>query len=184
MPELRKASQHFTSDKVQFGTVDCTLHSSLCSSEGIRSYPTTALYNGSKIDYFHGKPNEEGIVEFVEDMLSPSGLIYFSSSLLVYSNLYFISIVIHLDENTFGQLKRKPSNELWVVDFFAPWCGPCQRLAPQWRALGKQMAQFQQVKIAQVDCEANHEICNSQNVRSYPTIRLYPLESKGLNTVA
>lgn len=73
IPEIRKASQHFTSDSIQFGTIDCTIHSNLCSYEGIRAYPTTRLYNGSQMHHFHGVPNEQGIVEFVENMLHPIG---------------------------------------------------------------------------------------------------------------
>lgn len=73
MPEVRRASQHFSSNSIQFGTIDCTLHSHLCSSEGIQSYPTVMLYNGSKISYFHGVPNEQGLVTFVDDILNPSG---------------------------------------------------------------------------------------------------------------
>lgn len=73
IPELRKASQHFGPESVQFGTIDCTLHSNLCSNEGIRAYPTTRLYNGTQIHHFHGVPNEQGIVEFVEHMIHPVG---------------------------------------------------------------------------------------------------------------
>lgn len=164
MPELRRASQHFGKDRVQFGTVDCTLHRELCSQLGIQSYPTTVLYNGTKKSYFHGVPNEDGIKEFVQDMISP--------------------LVITLDGSSFARLMRKPEAELWLVDYFMPWCGPCQRLAPEWRNLAKQMVQFEQVKIAHVDCEENSDLCTAQNVHSYPTIRMYPLGSKGLNTVA
>lgn len=73
MPEIRRASQHFDSSTVQFGTLDCTLHSELCTSEGIRSYPTLMLINGSNVIYFHGVPNEQGLVSFIEDTLNPSG---------------------------------------------------------------------------------------------------------------
>ncbi|KAF5269547.1 hypothetical protein FQR65_LT17954 [Abscondita terminalis] len=38
--------------------------------------------------------------------------------------------------------------------------------------------------MAQVDCTQQSNLCHSQNVKSYPTIRLYPLGSEGLNTVA
>lgn len=124
-------------------------------------------------------------------------------------NLFLI--VLTLDESNFVQLTRKPKDELWAVDFYAPWCGPCQKLGPEWRKFAKevkketfllilslhfhifflliltfcfQMVRFPEVKVAEVDCVANTELCNAQNIRSYPTIRLYPLDSRGLSSVA
>lgn len=73
MPELRRASQQFTPDVIQFGTVDCTLHSALCSRHGVRSYPTTAFYNGTKKQYFHGRLQEDSIVDFIQDIVNPAG---------------------------------------------------------------------------------------------------------------
>ncbi|XP_060524130.1 dnaJ homolog subfamily C member 10-like [Cylas formicarius] len=163
-PELRKASLAFEPEVVQFGTVDCTLHRDLCFKEGIHSYPTLTLYNRSQTHRFQGTPSEETIVEFIRDTLNP--------------------IVVSLDENSFGRLARKSDKELWMVDFFAPWCGPCQKLAPEWRKLAKSVSDFKQVVIAQVDCVANSEMCDHQNIGGYPTIRLYPLGSKGLSSVA
>ncbi|XP_050310725.1 dnaJ homolog subfamily C member 10-like [Anthonomus grandis grandis] len=163
-PELRKASQHFKPEVVQFGTVDCTLHRELCSSQGISSYPTMYLYNGSSVQRFHGTPNEASIVEFLQDAINP--------------------VVVNLNEDNFSLLARKPAKEMWVVDFFAPWCGPCQQLAPEFRKLAKSLSQFKDIIIAQVDCVANNQLCSSQNIGAYPTIRLYPLGSKGMSTVA
>ena len=46
--------------------------------------------------------------------------------------------VISLDERSFESLLgTKSEEEMWLVDFYAPWCGPCQQLAPEWRKLGK-----------------------------------------------
>lgn len=73
MPELRRVSQKFDSEKIQFGTIDCTQHVNLCTRQGIQSYPTTGFYNGSQVQYYVGMPNEESIFEFVEDLLNPSG---------------------------------------------------------------------------------------------------------------
>lgn len=93
-------------------------------------------------------------------------------------------VVIHLDDSSFAKLVRKPKEEIWVVDYFAPWCGACKILSPKWRTLAKSVQDLTQIKIAQVDCEENPELCSAQNIRAYPTIRLYPLGSKGLSTVA
>uniref|UniRef100_A0A1B6L6Y1 Thioredoxin domain-containing protein n=1 Tax=Graphocephala atropunctata TaxID=36148 RepID=A0A1B6L6Y1_9HEMI len=40
------------------------------------------------------------------------------------------------------------------------------------------------VFVGEVNCEEEQELCRQQGVRSYPTIRLYPLQSTGLSTVA
>lgn len=34
-------------------------------------------------------------------------------------------------------VKNKASDEIWLIDFYAPWCGPCQQLSPEWRRLAK-----------------------------------------------
>lgn len=47
-----------------------------------------------------------------------------------------------------------------------------------------QLKNFTQIKIAHVDCVQNADLCSAQSVNSYPTIRMFPLGSKGLNTVA
>ncbi|XP_066146223.1 dnaJ homolog subfamily C member 10-like [Euwallacea fornicatus] len=163
-PELRKASQHFEPEVVQFGSIDCTLHRELCFTQSINSYPSMKLYNGTKIQNFQGVPDELGIVDFIEDVINP--------------------VVVTLDESSFSLLARKPSTEMWVVDFYAPWCGPCKQLAPKYRSFAKSVSGLKNIVVAQVDCVANAEICDSQSVRGYPTIRLYPLGSKGLGSVA
>ena len=46
--------------------------------------------------------------------------------------------VVSLDETSFEELVGgKTEEEMWLVDFYAPWCGPCQQLAPEWRKLAK-----------------------------------------------
>lgn len=46
--------------------------------------------------------------------------------------------VVTLGPDSFQQLvkQRKPT-ETWMVDFYAPWCGPCQALLPEWRRMAR-----------------------------------------------
>jgi len=73
---------------------------------------------------------------------------------------------------------------MWIVDYFAPWCGPCQKLAPEWIVVAKTLNNLSFVNVANIDCKAESSLCASQDVRSYPNIRMYPLGSEGLSTVA
>jgi len=40
------------------------------------------------------------------------------------------------------------------------------------------------IHVGAVDCEVEISLCRQQGVRSYPTIRLYPLGGQGLSTIA
>ncbi|KAG8198254.1 hypothetical protein JTE90_021511 [Oedothorax gibbosus] len=154
LPHWRKASQT-SGHLVKFGTVDCTVHVSLCRQYKINSYPTAILYNQSVPHKFHGSHSQQQLEEFLEDILNP--------------------IVVPLTPTTFESLvQAKSISEIWAIDFFAPWCGPCQQLAPQWRKLAKMLTNQPLVHIGEVDCQKYHSLCTSVGVNSYPTIRLYP----------
>mmetsp|Transcript_28690 Transcript_28690/g.111964 ORF Transcript_28690/g.111964 Transcript_28690/m.111964 type:complete len:440 (-) Transcript_28690:1273-2592(-) len=61
------------------------------------------------------------------------------------------------------------------VDFYAAWCPHCQRLSPTWEALAGHLQQSGQknVVIASVDCVKYKDLCSNQNIRGYPTMRLF-----------
>jgi len=60
------------------------------------------------------------------------------------------------------------------VNFFAPWCIWCQRLEPVWEAFAERIEQEQlPMSIVKVDCVENSQLCQSQRIQAFPTLRLF-----------
>lgn len=58
-----------------------------------------------------------------------------------------------------------------LVDFWAPWCGPCKMVAPLLDELAVEMAG--QIKIAKVNADENQEIVQQFGIRGIPTLMLF-----------
>ena len=58
-----------------------------------------------------------------------------------------------------------------VVDFWAPWCGPCQSMAPNFEAAAKNFRG--KVRFAKLNTEIEQSIAGEKGIRSIPTIILY-----------
>lgn len=79
------------------------------------------------------------------------------------------------------------SGQTVIVEFFAPWCGHCKRLAPVWSQFADAVAQHDldhsnNLTVAQVDCTSNMLLCEQQGVKGFPTIKYYNDETGELGS--
>lgn len=63
--------------------------------------------------------------------------------------------LVALSDNTFHQ--EVQGSDIWLIEFYAPWCGHCKSLKPDWEQLASNVKG--RVKIGAVDCTANDATC-------------------------
>ncbi|KAA0910930.1 thioredoxin [Pusillimonas sp. ANT_WB101] len=75
---------------------------------------------------------------------------------------------IELDKDTF-QTAIQDTKPL-IVDFWAPWCGPCNNFAPTFEAAAEKN---DDITFAKVNTEVEQELATTLSIRSIPTLMVF-----------
>ncbi|KZT33157.1 thioredoxin-domain-containing protein [Sistotremastrum suecicum HHB10207 ss-3] len=124
-------------------------------------------------------------------MLPASLLALLSVSLSASSTWALPTIESHSPQLTPSDFTPELLNGTWLVEFFSPYCGHCRHFAPTWEQLYERVitngddeshdnVRTEGIKMGQVNCISEGDLCNAQGIRGYPTLLLYKDAVKGL----
>ncbi len=75
---------------------------------------------------------------------------------------------VALTQDNFDQVVN--GNDMVLIDFWAPWCGPCRGFAPVFEAASEKHGD---IVFAKVNTEEQQELAVAFNIRSIPTLMLF-----------
>jgi len=113
----------------------------------------------------------ENLKKFVDDLLAGKLESYLKSEPLPENNDGPVKVVV---AKNFKEIVNQDKDVL--IEFYAPWCGHCKKLAPVWDELGE-MLQDENVVIAKMDATAN-DVPPTFTVTGFPTIFWVPKGQK------
>jgi len=170
-------------DKFKVAKLDCTTEKVQATRFGIRGFPTVKLiFNGKVYDY-RGARTVADFTAFVEsgytsaeakDLPPPEKVeppkVDEPTSIPAGDNFAKPSDIIILTDTNF---QKTISKGIWLVKYYAPWCGHCKRMAPLWEELATQAKQAGKYNVAKLDCITEKETASKEGIPGYPTVKLY-----------
>lgn len=78
--------------------------------------------------------------------------------------------VVILKERNFSDVIE--NNQYVMVEFYAPWCGHCQALAPEYAAAATEL-KGKKVVLAKVDATEESELAHEYDVQGFPTVHFF-----------
>ena len=76
------------------------------------------------------------------------------------------SDVLNIESSNFETEVIKSEKKV-LIDFYADWCGPCQKLSP---IVDKFAKEHSEIKVVRIDIDAQEDLADRYNIRSIPTL--------------
>lgn len=175
---------------ISVAAVDCDNYGDLAQKYGVNGFPTVKLFytdnksNIKSIDY-QGNRTPQDLINWTFSTAKKIALKKISSSSSNNNNksrssnksnsgnngksgFYSSdSSVINLSDSNFED-KVKNDNNLWLIEFYAPWCGHCKNLKSDWEQAATELRD--KVNVGAVNCDEEKSLCSEYGIKGFPTL--------------
>ena len=192
LEEAQRALEYFG---VSVDDVKAVASSTSDASGKTISMPLVRGFDNSDDSKFHPQPERvqaiqdgqisltEFLIDFAEDMLNGSLQPKLKSQAPVAKDEDATDVVTIVGSSFQKTVLERPDHVAVLLEVYAPWCGHCKRLAPDWTRLAAHYAAEEEIMIAKMDGTANEvaglNVGADAPVTAYPTIRYYPAGHDG-----
>ena len=200
-PEFKKAASAL-SGVVKVVAVDATVHGSLAQKYGVQGYPTLKMFglDKKKPSDYQGERKSDAIISgcmkaangLVKDRKAgkkgsptskpPTGAPSSKPAPAPPSGdegnnkrktKADVSDVVTLTQDNFQSLVMD-SDEHWLVEFYAPWCGHCKQLLPEIEVAAGLLKDIQPpVTCVKIDATVETKTADKYQVYGFPTLKLF-----------
>ncbi|CAH1237887.1 PDIA4 [Branchiostoma lanceolatum] len=160
-PEYEKAAKKLKAadPPVPLAKVDATVQTGLGSRFSIQGYPTLKIFRkGEPYDY-EGLRQEQGIVDYMREQSDPNWEPPPEA-------------VVTLTEVNFDEFVN--DNAITLVEFYAPWCGHCKNLEPEFEKAAQVLQrESPPILLGKVDATQESDLGKRFDVSGYPTLKIF-----------
>lgn len=169
-PEFAAAAAEFREDpRMAIAAVDCTKHTGVCSAYGIRGYPTFKYFSYFKTSSdYHGGRTETDFISFMKNPVDTSNEAV-SKEPEAFGDLPGAENILILNDDI--EKKGKGIKRLLVM-FYAPWCGHCKTLIPEFAAAASKLT-TDAYRLGAVDCNVELKAVEKYKIKGFPTLLLF-----------
>uniref|UniRef100_A0A915PKR5 Protein disulfide-isomerase n=1 Tax=Setaria digitata TaxID=48799 RepID=A0A915PKR5_9BILA len=154
-PEYSKAAKKL---KVPLAKVDATTETQLAKTYNIEGFPTLKFWQSGKdpVDYDGGRDSDD-IIQWISEKTDPTYKLPPSAVIKLTKENFVEFITLH---------------PIVLVKFYAPWCGHCKKLAPEYEKAAKKLKD-KGIMFAKVDSTAEKSLSMEFDVTGYPTLYIF-----------
>jgi len=142
---------------IRVAKIDATEERQLAERYGVTGYPTMKLVRNGEVSDWKGGRDKQEIIDTLVEMSDPEWTEP-PSDVVVLTTENFDEVVMNED--------------FVIVEFYAPWCGHCKKLEPEWEAAAT-ILKKDGIILAKVDATENKELGETYEVTGYPTIKMF-----------